>query len=198
VTVLAAVAVKRFFVAKRRLAPLLDRPTRSRLGRALAAHTIATIAATGTEVVVLAADPAVAEWAGRHGWPARIDGVGGLDGAAANLAEHAAGRGRPWLVVHADLPLLTVADLTPALDALQSGASPLAPTDDGGTSLVGGHGPLAFAYGAASFRRHLGRLPRPRVVVRLGLALDLDDPGDFLAAAAHPRGAWLAEYPARQ
>ncbi|HZD03689.1 MAG TPA: hypothetical protein VE173_02190, partial [Longimicrobiales bacterium] len=63
--------------------------------------------------------------------------------------------------------------------------------------LIGGHGPTSFSYGPGSFRRHLPRLPRPRVIVRLGLALDLDGPIDLEAARGHPHGQWLRRYPAR-
>lgn len=194
---LAAVPVKRFFVAKRRLSPILDDATRSRLGRDLASHTLATIAATGPEVVVLAADTAVARWAAGKGYASLLDPGGGLDAAAAALAERAATESRPWLVVHADLPLLTPEDVTAAVRILEAGGAPLAPTDDGGTSLIGGWGDFAFGYGPSSFHRHLRRATRPSPVVRLGLALDLDDPGDYAAAVHHPRGAWLGRYPAR-
>lgn len=196
-SVLAAVPVKRFFVAKRRLSPILDRPTRSRLGRQLAAHTLATIAGAGLEVVVLAADIAVARWASGQGFASRLDSAGGLDAAAGALVERATARSRPWLVIHADLPLLTSDDVTAAVSILEDGHAPLAPTDDGGTSLIGGWGGFDFAYGPASFHRHLRRATDPRPLVRLGLALDLDDPGDYLAARHHPRGQWLDRYPAR-
>ncbi|HJR92053.1 MAG TPA: hypothetical protein VJ938_06410, partial [Acidimicrobiia bacterium] len=84
--VLVGVPVKRFFVAKRRLGPILDAEARSRLGRDLAAHTISTIAAAGGEPLVVAADGEVARWAGASGWSAIVDQGTGLDAAAARAA----------------------------------------------------------------------------------------------------------------
>lgn len=193
--VLAAVPVKRFYVAKQRLSPVLDAGARSRLGRDLAAHTLETVAKAGADVVALASDEEVATWARRQGWEARVDAGGGLDGAALAAVDRATSRGMPWLIVHADLPLLRPEDITLALEALDGGDHPIAPSDDGGTSLIGGIGSFLFSYGAGSFQRHLGRMASPRVLVRLGLALDLDSPSDWRAASAAPRGAWLRRYP---
>ncbi len=193
-SVLAAVPVKRFFVAKRRLSPFLSRRARSQLGRDLATHTLETVQRAGAMPLVLAADGEVAAWAETHGWASEIDREGGLDGAAAFAAARAAARGEPWVIIHADLPLLVPEDVTVALNALERGLSPIAPTDDGGTSLIGGNRPLRFSYGPGSFHRHLAQVTSAEVIVRLGLVLDLDHPADFSAATAHPRGAWLARY----
>ena len=193
---LVAVPVKRFFVAKQRLAPLLSATARSRLGRDLATHTLETVQKAGFAPLVLAADARVASWAARRGWEAEIDEGGGLDGAAATAATFATAQEIPWIVLHADLPLLTPGDVAVAAGYLARGGSAIAPTDDGGTSLVGGRGEMRFSYGPGSFHRHLSRLDTPTVVVRRGLILDLDDPGDFAAAVAHPRGSWLAPYAA--
>lgn len=198
VPVLAAVPIKRFYVAKRRLGSLLDRDARSHLGQALALHTMNAVAAAGAEVVALAADREVAAWAGEHGWEAMVDRDGGLDGAAASASARAAAEGRAWLVIHADLPLLAPADVSVAGKALEQGAWPIAPSADGGTSLIGGREPFRFSYGPGSFHRHLGRLARPRVIVRRALALDLDGPSDYAAAVGSPGGGWLSGYaPAR-
>lgn len=192
--VLAAVPIKRFFVAKRRLAPLLSREERSRLGQDLALHTMATLTAAGADVVALAADEEVAAWARRHGREAMVDRNGGLDGAASAAASRAAAEDRAWLVVHADLPLLAPPDVRSALEALETGGSPIAPSDDGGTSLIGGTGGFRFSYGPGSFHRHLPRLPDPRVIVRRALALDLDGPADYAAARRSAGGEWLHRY----
>lgn len=192
--VLAAVPVKRFYVAKRRLSPLLDPAARSRLGQDLALHTMQAVAAAGAEVVALAADREVASWAAEHGWGTMIDREGGLDAAAASASARAAAEGRGWLVIHADLPLLAPSDVTVALEALERDASPIAPSDDGGTSLVGGREEFRFSYGPGSFHLHLARLPRPRVIIRRALALDLDGPSDYAAAVGCPGGAWLSGY----
>lgn len=189
------VPVKRFYVAKRRLAPVLDGPSRSRLGRDLADHTLRTARDAGTDPVVLAADAEVEKWATDSGWHAIVDPPGAdLDLAASAGTRQVDGR---WILLHADLPLLGVGDLTPALEALGSGFQPIAASNDGGTSLIGGDGPMVFSYGPGSFHRHLATLRTPRVIFRLGLALDLDDASDLAAAARHERGSWLGLYPRR-
>lgn len=193
---LVAVPVKRFFVAKQRLSPLLSAKARSRLGRDLATHTLETVQKAGFAPLVMAADTRVATWAAERGWESEIDQGGGLDGAAGRAATVATAQGIPWMVLHADLPLLTPGDVAVAARNLAGGGSAIAPTDDGGTSLIGGRGVMRFSYGPGSFHRHLPRLEAPTVVVRRGLILDLDDPSDFAAAVAHPRGSWLAPYAA--
>ncbi len=192
--VLAAVPVKRFFVAKRRLSPILDAAARARLGRDLAAHTISTVEKAGLDVVPLASDAEVAEWLSGRGWDPMVDRGGGLDAAARDATLRAAAEGRPWMIVHADLPLVTPEDIRAAASVLEGGCSPIAPSDDGGTSLIGGHRPFEFAYGPSSFHRHLARSDDPVVIVRRGLALDLDGPRDFEAAASLPAGRWLRRY----
>lgn len=192
---LAGIPVKRFYVAKQRLSPVLSPRARSRLGRGLASRTLAAVQEAGARPVVLAADRQVALWASSQGLRVLIDRQEGLDWAAHALMAEARTSGRPWLIIHADLPLLVPADVETALTILDGGESPIAPADDGGTSLIGGTGAMRFSYGPGSFHRHLPRLSRPRVVVRLGLSLDLDGPADLMAARSHRRGAWLRRYP---
>lgn len=198
-SVLVGVPVKRFHVAKQRLSPVLSARARSRLGRELASRTLAAVQAAGTRPVVLAADRPVARWASDQGLSVLIDRHEGLDCAAAALVAEARAVDAPWLIVHADLPLLTPADIGRATAILDRGESPVAPTDDGGTSLIGGSDEMRFSYGPASFHRHLARLSAVRaavqVVVRLGLSLDLDGPADLMAARSHHRGTWLQRYP---
>ncbi len=190
-TILAAIPVKPFGVAKARLAPLLDPPARARLGKAVAAHTAQAVAAAGAEPVLVTGDAGVARWARRQGLGAVRESGPGLDAAAASAV--AAAAGRPWLVLHADLPLVTADDVRAVLDRLDAGAVVLAPSRDGGTTALAAPEPrFPFAYGPASFHRHLrAAAGRAAVVVRLGLALDLDHPADLVAARAHPAGAWL-------
>lgn len=191
--VLAAVPVKRFGVAKRRLAPLLSSEARAALGRDLAARTLTRLAETGADVLTLAADEEVASWSAEHGWEAMVDTGTGLDAAAAGAVARTVRQDRAWMVVHADLPLLSLEEATDAVAAASQGAV-IAPSDDGGTSLLAGKGSFSFAYGPGSFHRHLSRLDQPRVITATGWLLDLDGPDDLLAVLRHPRGAWLAEY----
>lgn len=182
---------------KSRLAPVLSSGTRRLLSLEMAARVLGAIAEAGARPLVLAADRPVEEWAGERGWEAILDREPSLNAAAAGAVEVARRRRVAWMVVHADLPLVSVADVRAALTTVESGGWVLAPSSDGGTSLIGGPGAAAveFAYGEASFHRHLSRLRdrSPRILYRLGLALDLDRPSDLRAALAHPRGHWLLD-----
>lgn len=189
---LVGVPIKPFGVAKARLAGDLDARARSRLGRAIAAHTLRTVAASGAAPAVITGDAGVARWARRRGWmvvPELPEGE--LDGAARALVSAAGGE--RWAVLHADLPLLAERDLADSWRALGRGTV-IAPAHDGGTSLVAGTGSFAFSYGPGSFHRHLRSAPHAIVVVRTGLALDLDTVDDLRVALALPAGAWLRRY----
>jgi len=185
------IPIKPFGVAKARLAPTLDGRARSRLGRAVARHTAGRVTATGVRPFIVTGDAAVRAWAEDNALGVIGEPVpGGLDAAA--TAVIAAAGDDPWAVVHADLPLLTVADLEAVWRALDDGAV-ICPSRDGGTSLVAGVGNCRFSYGPGSFHRHLSAMPSASVVVRRGLALDLDTAADLAVARVLPPGAWLDE-----
>lgn len=179
---LVGVPIKSFGVAKGRLAPVLGPAERATLGKAVAAHTLG-VAASVARVAVVTGDGDVAAWASAVGYETIDEGPGGLDGAAASVVSAAGG---PWAVLHADLPLLGETDLAAALDAADRSGWVIAPSSDGGTSLVAGEGPFRFSYGAGSFHRHLAHRPDATVVVRRGLAVDLDTPADLAAARNGP------------
>ncbi len=113
----------------------------------------------------------------------------GLDRAAAAVVT--AAEADSWLVCHADLPLLGVADLNACIDVIHRGRALLAPSWDGGSNLIGGTGAFRFSYGPGSFHRHLATAVDPEVLIRVGLAWDLDRAGDLEAMAALPGGSWL-------
>ncbi len=188
-TPLVGIPIKPFGVAKARLAPVLGAPERARLGMAVAAHTAAAVASSGAAPHVVTGDAAVSAWAADHGWGVVAEPPGGgLDGAAAALV--AAAGGGSWAVVHADLPTVTPDDLEAVWDALGHGPV-IAPSRDGGTSVLAATGTAPFAYGHLSFHRHLAHLPGATVICRPGLALDLDEPEDLEVALASPEGTWL-------
>jgi len=192
---IVAVPVKPFGLAKARLAAAFSGAERAAIGRETATNTVRTILEAIGAVSVVTADADVARWANDSG--ARvidedIDLRPGLSGAAAQVAAAAAG-GR-WMIVHADLPLLSRADIETAWNAVRTDRIVLAPSHDGGTSVVGGSGdPIDFSYGPGSFHRHLAAARRRpvQILIRRGFLLDLDDPTDFRAAARNPRGSWL-------
>ncbi len=192
--VVVALPVKSFSDAKGRLGGVLGRSGRSSVGRALADRTLDVVLDAGGEPLVVAGDDEVAAWARSHQVPV-IGAPPGLD-AAARAALDWAGT-RPCAVLHSDLPLLRSEDLGEPFAALASGRPVIAPSSDGGTSLLGGS--RRFSYGPGSFHRHLAALRHvdPLVVVCAGLLLDLDGPADLAAALRHPRGSWLSEVVAR-
>ena len=188
---LVALPIRSFRNAYRRLAGAHGPGERAALARALASHTAGTVLRAGTKPHIVTSAAEVREWARAAGYPAVSEPPGGgLDGAAGEAVRQASGR--PWLILHADLPCLRADEVATALDWLRAGRRVLAPSYDGGTSALGGRGRFPFRYGVASFHRHLTPGPPPRVIASLGFLLDIDRPGDLAVAARHPRGAWLA------
>ena len=190
-TRIVAIPVKPFDAAKKRLSGVLTAEHRQVLSVDLARRTANAAIAAGAAPLILSADEAVSEWAANQGYDVLLDEGSSLDEAA-----HAAtlfANNEPWLICHADLPLLRGEDLARAMELMAQGSWVLAPSNDGGTSLIGGIGQFDFSFGPASFHRHLARMAHRsvNVITSVGTLLDLDVPGDFTAAAAHPRGAWL-------
>jgi 2-phospho-L-lactate guanylyltransferase len=190
--ILAILPLKGFDRAKERLGLAPDQ-------RAAFAAATATIVATacegaGLDLAVVTADDAVARWAADRGATVVPDPGRGLDDAAA--AGVAAAVGRPWVVIHGDLPLLTADDLAAPVEALGSGTAVLAPSRDGGTNLLGSTSTITFRYGPASFARHLAAVGGARhlIVVRTGTAVEVDTVPDLVAAASLPGGGWLRRF----
>jgi 2-phospho-L-lactate guanylyltransferase len=184
VTVSAVVPI-RSFDGLTRLTHVLDDEARTGLMLRLAEHTVGVIRRAKLPVLVVSSDPAVTVWGAAHAELVVPEPPeGGLDAAA--LAGVAAVSGS-WMVVHADLPALTTADVVVAAQLADRGAV-IAPSRDGGTSLIGGNeDPIPFSYGPGSFRRHLSAARgQATILLRRGLALDLDRPWDL--AALHRLG----------
>lgn len=150
--VLAVIPVKPFGVAKARLAGMLDAAARSRLGKAMAQRTAEIAEAAGATPLIVTGDAGVAAWAETHGLAAAEERGEGLNGAAATGVAIAGSRGTSWLVLHADLPLVSVADLETAIAAMPAGGTMLAPAVDGGTNVIGGHHGFRFGYGPSTLR----------------------------------------------
>lgn len=171
----------RSFAGMTRLENSLGSDERRLLAENLAGRVALAATAADTRVVVITNDAAVRRWARTLEVEWIAEPVPGSlnDAAAAGVA--AAG-GDPWLVVHADLPAIGPDDIRVASSMAAAGMV-LAPSHDGGTSLVGGRlNPFPFQYGPGSFRRHLSAvLGRATILVRPGLALDLDRPRDLRA-----------------
>jgi 2-phospho-L-lactate guanylyltransferase len=164
---------------------------RSRLGQSLAERTAALAIDAGMVPILVAGDADVAGWALELGFPSIPDPGGGLNEAAVVGARWAEAASSNWLVLHTDLPLLSIDELEEVSKALATTGWVIAPSADGGTSALGGSGEAVFSYGPGSFHLHLGRFPEARVISRLGLLHDVDSFADLVSARRHPRGAWL-------
>lgn len=188
---LVALPIRSFRDAYRRLAGSYSPDERTALARALASHTAGTVLRAGVTPHIVTSATEVREWALAEGHRVVADPPGGgLDGASGEVVRLAAGR--PWLILHSDLPCLSPGEVNLVLAALRRDERVLAPSYDGGTSALGGRGPYSFRYGPASFHYHLPAGRPPRVIASLGFLLDIDRPQDLAVAARHPRGAWLA------
>lgn len=189
----AIVPIKPFATAKQRLAGELDDVRRRALAAMTASHVVAICHAAGLAVTVVTADDGVAAWSAERGCRTLEDPGAGLNRAVAAAVEAIAG---PWIVVHADLPLLREREVRRAVDEVEGGRAVLAPSRDGGTNLMGIPEPIEFAYGRSSFTRHLAataHLER-RVIVSPGTVIDIDGPDDLRRAASLQEGAWLQPF----
>ena len=191
--VVAILPVKSFRLGKGRMADQLSDDDRSTLGRALAERTATLAVDAGLIPILVAGDGEVGEWALMNGFPSIPDPGEGLDGAALAGTTWASEASSEWIVLHADLPLLTASELEELKESLNMAGAVIAPSADGGTSALGGKGPATFSYGPGSFHRHLGRFPAAAIVARPGLLHDIDTFADLESARDHPRGAWLAQ-----
>lgn len=176
----AVVPVRSFRLGKRRLAPHVTGPQRSLLAALLADRVIKAATAAGFAPLLVTADSEVAAWADERKIVVVEDPGDGLN-AACHAGVAASGNGR-WLVIHSDLPLISADDLIDVARLLESGRDVIAPSSDGGTSILSAADRVDFSYGPASFHRHLVRLDDPVVVTRVGFLHDLDTPRDFESA----------------
>jgi 2-phospho-L-lactate/phosphoenolpyruvate guanylyltransferase len=196
--VVVLVPVKAFADAKARLAGFLTPPERQGLARWTAARVIA--AAGEAPVFVVCDDIEVADFARTHGAEVLWQPGVGLNAAVSRGVADLRERGiRQVVVAHGDLPL-------PAglLDANVSGSITLVPDNAGdGTNVISlpTDLPFEFAYGAASFQRHLAHALSLGAAVGVRhdalLGIDIDVPSDL----THPLvqevlPSWLPTNPA--
>jgi 2-phospho-L-lactate guanylyltransferase len=189
--IVAGVPVKSFSAAKMRLAAAIAPEARIALSQEMARRTCALLAEAGARPLVLAADTEVARWAKALAHEVVLDESSDLNQAAASAVTVSSGQ--PWLLIHADLPLLDSEVLATLLAAVEDGRSVIAPSRDGGTPAIGASvTAFAFSYGPSSFQRHLRLLgpSDPKVLVDPRLAIDLDEPSDL--EVVRRRVPWIA------
>lgn len=182
--------------AKGRLAALFGPDDRVKLAAATFAEVAHAASEAGLRVVVLAARPEdvtledveiMAERSGVSGLSAQ------LEGAFKALAE------AEVLVLHADLPLASAAELRRLIDAAPPAPSvTLVRSRDGGTNamFLRPAGCIPLCYGPGSFEQHVAAARKAGVQLCVvesdTLALDLDTPDDVEAFLEHgdaPRSA---------
>lgn len=186
----AIVPVKRLGLAKQRLAPVLSRSERAELARTMLHDVLTTLGATPglAGIITVSGDPAVAGLATLFDArvvgdvmesgvnPAVQQGLNTLDASSAAL------------VVPADVPFATAADLQAVITELGRCPMVLVPAlSDGGTNTLAMRRPdlIAPSFGGDSFARHQA-LARDGgfgcgIVRSEGLGRDIDDPNDLLA-----------------
>jgi 2-phospho-L-lactate guanylyltransferase len=177
------IPVRAFALGKARLADALDGTTRAELARRWADTVLD--AAAGLAVCVVSSDPEVRDWAQTRG-AAVVDDPGSLDTAAAAGRVHLTDRGCARVIVaHADLPRAR-SFVALARDASLPLLAIVPCHRDDGTPVLSlpASAPFTFAYGPASFRRHVAEARRRGLGVRVvrdpDLAFDVDVPDDLL------------------
>jgi 2-phospho-L-lactate guanylyltransferase len=188
------VPVKPFDQAKSRLAPALAPGARAGLSRRLLARTLEVAQASGlfAGILVISRDPAVLEFAHEHGVVAVRERKDDLNSALAQASQQARRAGaEAALVVPADLPLVTAADLRAICELGAAEADVvLAPAQDGGTNALWLRLPacIEFAFGPESFTRHwaaaMARRCRLAIYASDSIGLDLDRPEDLAMVGA--------------
>ncbi len=173
----AIVPFKTAGLRKTRLAPDLSPAARDRLAQTMFDHVIDVLDSCPRvgRIAVLsetAPDRAALDWL--------VDQGRGLNAELQALS--VAG---PRLILHADLPLVTAADVAALLTAATDGIA-IAP-DRHGTGVnalaLAAGAALTFAFGPDSYARHHALAVTPLMTVRRdGLALDVDTPDDLAEA----------------
>jgi 2-phospho-L-lactate guanylyltransferase len=166
----------RSFKGMTRLTSVLDPQQRSDLARRLASRVLDAVSAAGLQTIVITSSDDVARWAQGSKAAVHEDPQTGLSEAVSSCVS--AVGSAPWLVVHADLPLVTPRAIASVATASRS-ATVLAPSYDGGTTVIAGHGTFPFAYGIGSFRRHYASAPHATIIVSPELSVDIDTPASL-------------------
>ena len=174
--------------AKTRLAPVLDHDERIALARTLLVRVLEVAHQAGDDVVVISPaaelEPIVVEAGARLAVQRGMGLNAGLD-QAREAAE--ADRVERLVVLHGDLPNLAADDVAALMEAAADGPAVVIAPDRLGTGTNGlalsPPGVIGFRFGAGSFAAHRAEAQTagldPAVVVRPGLAFDLDTPEDL-------------------
>jgi len=196
----ALVPLKDLVRAKTRLAGLLTPSERRALAQAMLEDVLAVLAAHPevAGITLLSDDPGAYLLAAQFGathWAESELGCRGLNVVVAGASARLLGlRGQAVLLVHADLPQLSGADVSAVLAAKRDGVGLVVGSDrhGSGTNLLcfDVAGMPEFCFGADSCARHLEAARRRGITAcvlrRPGIGLDLDEPGDLALLLQQP------------
>ncbi|HEV2007826.1 MAG TPA: 2-phospho-L-lactate guanylyltransferase [Burkholderiales bacterium] len=194
----AVVPVKLFARTKRRLMPLLARHERGALARAMLADVLSALARARclAGIMVVTGDADAAAMARAAGALVLIDAENaGTTAAVTKAAAHLAAAGNDgMLVIPADVPLLTPADIETIVTAHRAAPSvTLVPASfDGGTNALAYSPPGAVpvCYGDNSFRQHREAAwshgIEPQILQLEHLGNDIDRPDDLATFLLRP------------
>jgi 2-phospho-L-lactate guanylyltransferase len=191
---IVAIPVRSFTAGKTRLQPELEPPLHRTLTEGMAARAVEAARGTSVDrVFVIAGSPEVRTWAAGLNLAVLDDPGAGLDRAVGAAIDVSVDGGSAWVILHADLPLVTAEALVPVVAAASEGPV-IVPSYNGGTAVLGGREPQPLRYGPASFHHHLASAPKAQVIVDYRLAIDVDTRRDLEVAARLPEGTWLRPF----
>jgi len=196
------IPVKPFRRAKSRLSPVMSRPVRAALARALLSRTLDVLSCCnlGSATCVVSRDITALDLARRRGAAALAESESGLNAALSRAREWALAQGaQAMLVLPADLPLMTPDDIAAMLDLVREPRCVvIAPDARGqGTNALLLHPPdaLHFAFGPQSLYEHCAQAETSQLALHVyhssTLALDLDTPADWKQVAGRTSSASL-------
>ncbi|MEP9366346.1 2-phospho-L-lactate guanylyltransferase [Xanthobacter sp. VNH20] len=191
----ALIPVKRFALAKRRLAPQLSQGERAALAKAMLRQVLGVLAGCRgiAGILIVTSDPEAMALGRAFGAQVLPDAVEAGTNAAVHTgmaALHRAGKGGV-IVVPSDVPGVTRAEMEMVIDALEGSSVVLVPaTRDGGTNLLAACPPALIgpSFGPCSFARHVESAQAagiaPCVLQLPGLGRDIDVSEDLAALPA--------------
>jgi len=195
------IPVKPFRRAKSRLSPVMSKPIRAVLARALLSRTLDTLTMCPLQmphtICVISRDMTALDIARRRGAISLVESESGLNAALNQAREWALARGaQAVLILPSDLPLVTPADITAMVDLAHEPQSvviaPDARGDGTNALLLRPLDALNFAFGPQSFYEHCAQAETSHVALHIyrspTVALDLDTPADLKRTSLDPLG----------
>lgn len=186
----ALVPVRAFSSAKTRLAPAVSPAGREELARAMLSDVLAVLSRSAAlqGILIVSGDAEVARLGADYGVATLLDPIDAGTNAAVQLGlDHLKSVGSgPAVVVQSDIPLLTDAEFSGIVAALDDHDMAIAPARrDRGTNVLALSRPdiLAPAFGERSFERHMASAAalsmRVAVLDLPGAGHDVDVPSDL-------------------